>query len=59
MKSYYKFRTEYRPLGISMDEDACGYFKLLNGTKLLDAEFFRNIPKELAGMSCPIKVINI
>lgn len=57
MKSYFKFRTEYRPIGVMMDDDACPYVKFLNASKLITMANFKNLPMHYLSSVCPINVI--
>lgn len=62
MKTYYKFRTQYRPSGIVLNEDACENLKRFNESdsdvsKLFSPAHVLNVPDEYRGMTCPIKVM--
>lgn len=58
MKTYYKFRTQYRPTGIVVDEDACAFHKFVNATKLVSFAFshLKNLPIHYLNSVCPLIV---
>lgn len=57
MTSYYKFRNEFRPTGIKLEEDGCEALEKINNTLLLSKLLFKNIPEENF-KPCPLSVYN-
>lgn len=55
MSSHYKFRTEFRPMGVKIEEDACEFLRNYNSTKLLNFSLFKNLPPSIL-QPCPISV---
>lgn len=62
MKTFYKYRTEFRPTGISTEEDVCEKLKNRDSSKIMKLSNFANIkidPKieTLLGLRCPLTVM--
>lgn len=61
MKTYHKFRTEFRPIGVFKNEDVCFNLKFLNVSMLFTRENFFGLPKAFENIAnipqCPIKVM--
>lgn len=56
MKTFYKFRTEYRPSGLYIEEDFCLFLRTKNETKVISLNNFINLSPDLFNCTCPIKV---
>lgn len=55
MTSFYKFRTEWRPVGVKLEENACDFINANNATRVLSLHNFKNLTDSFP-KKCPLSV---